>query len=305
MGTVNYKNIENTIRECGNMGGIATEVYYAPLSFFKSLATKKTCEDDRELEEMNLLSEGVDELLPGKKLSKIYSTMEKGSLNAERQGEADGISHKIVLSLFNPGLNSSSLGILQTPNQDFIFFVKTGNKMFRVGNESFPAKMAAEGEAGTGDATGSAKGNTMSFYSYEDGFAGEVIDISSIQAMLTNIDENLTTLFTPSQNDTEILVSTIPTIVFSKPVINSDTGIAFTDQEITSALTLKKVDVNGDYISDVPFLATILAETATITPDTNFDNSSIFELKFDKSKVLSLDENGRVNGSNFARFITA
>ena len=72
MGDILYEDVENTIEECGNMGGIGTQIYAAPLSFFKSLALKKDCSVDREFDGINLFSEGVDELLPGKALFKVY-----------------------------------------------------------------------------------------------------------------------------------------------------------------------------------------------------------------------------------------
>lgn len=306
MGNVKFDDILNTVEKCGNMGGIATEVFFAPASDFKSLASKPDCDEDlRLLPEMNQLSVGKDELLPGKRLYKLYSTMEKGSLQAARQGETDGISHRVNLNLFTPGLEAKSLGMIEVPNMNWIFYVKTGKQMFRVGDSQFPAKLAAEGEVTTGAATADAKGNTMQFYYFDKGSFAEVVDIEAIEAMLTNIDESLTATFTPEQGDTSVLVDATLAISFSEAVINADTLAEPTANELESLISVKSVDINGNYVDDVTFSAAIATNVVNITPDVNFDAATIYEVKFDKSKLISAAEKGRVTGDNFARFITA
>ncbi len=303
---INYEDILNTVEEKGNMGGISTEIYFAPRSDFRTLASKPS-EDDaiRDYDTMNKLTVGADELYAGKKLYKIYSTMEKGSLVASRQGEADAISNKISLSIFTPGLDSKSLAMLMIPNQSWIFYVKTGSKMFRVGNADFPAKMSGEGEAGTGDTTASAKGNQMNFYSYEVGFAGEVTDIAAIETMLTVIDESLTVVFNPADGDKGEAVGVTPTITFSETVKSAETGNSLTATELETFITVKEVDFNGDYVTDVAFSAVIATNTEiTITPDANLGNDKIYEVRFDPSKIISTNESGRVNGECFVRFGT-
>jgi len=303
---INYEDILNTVAEKGNMGGISTEIYFAPRADFQTLAEKPS-EDDavRDFDDMNMLSVGSDTLYAGKKLYKIYSTAEKGSLVAARQGEADGISHKVTLSLFTPGLDSKSLSMLMIPNQSWIFYVKTGSKMFRLGNDAFPAKLAGDGEVGTGDATATIKGNQMSFYSYEVGFAGEVVDQAAIVAMLTAIDESLTVTFNPADGDKGEAVGVTPTIVFSEAVKSAVTGNTLTTGELEEYITLKEVDFMGEYVTDIPFSAVIATDTdITITPDSNLGNDKIYEVKFDETKILSSAESGRVNGDNYARFGT-
>jgi len=306
MGDIIYENVVNTVEECGNMGGIGTKVYAAPLSFFKSLALKKDCSVDRHFDGINLFSEGVDELLPGKALFEVYSTMEKGSLISEGQGEVDGMSHKINLKLYTPGLTSKGLAIRNIPNQSWIFYVKTGTQMFRVGNKMYPAKMAPDGQAGTGDAVASAKGNEMNFFSYEQGPAGEVVDIAAVEAMLNAVDESLTVVFDPADGDKGEVVTVTPSITFSESVKSADTGLTLTPAELAEFISLKKVDFNGDYAGDVSFSAAIATDTViTITPDANLELDETYEVKFDNSKILSSAEQGRVNGVNFARFGTA
>ncbi len=298
-------DIKNLVAEKGNMGGIWTEVYAAPSSHFLSLSAKPSEEGDRDMASAGKLSVGSDTLLPGKQLFKIYTTQEKGSLKAARQGEVDGISHKITLSMFNPGLTSAGLGLLEIPNQNWIFFIRTGNQMFRLGNEAFPAKLDADGEVGTGDTSAALKGNSMNFSSYEVGFAGEVIDINRIIAMTTVADSGLTAAFVPAQGATGVLIDAVPTVTFSEAVVNADTLAAFTNTQITDVVSLKKYDVNGNFVSNKPFSAAIVGQVVTVTPTTDFDAASIYELKVDATKVLSADIKGIITGASSARFTTA
>jgi len=302
---IEYNDIPNTVAERGNMGGIAQNVYFAPKADFAELSEKPSEEGTRNFATMNKLSVGTDRLKPGKRLFSLYSTLEKGSLVAERQGEWDGVSHKVNLKLFTPGMRAESLAILSIPNQDWIFFVETGTQMFRLGNTQFAAKLAAEGSVGTGDATASSKGNEMTFTSYEVGFAGEVVTPANIRAMLIAADAALTVAFVPAHAASEVLLDATPTITFAKAVVNADTLLAFTSQQMQDIITLKSVDVNGNYVADKAFTAAIVGNVVTITPSSNFAAATIYEVRFNESKVLASDTKGRITGSNYARFTTA
>ncbi len=302
---IEYQDIENTVLEKGNMGGIWENVYFAPKADFESFAEKPSHNSDRKFSEMNKLMVGTDKLKPGKKLYKAYSTMEKGSLTAERQGEIDGVSHKISLKLFTPGLESESLAMLQIPNQNWIFYVKSGEQMFRVGGEKFAAKLAPEGNVGTGDTTAAAKGNELTFFTYDDGFAGEVVDIAAIEAMLIAEDPALTLTFNPAHGDTLVAVDAVPTITASKAFINADTMQAFTNQEVEEIISLVKLDIDGNVVAIVNFTGTISGNAITVTPAANFDAASIYQIKIDNTKLLASDTQLRASGSNYARFTTA
>lgn len=301
---IEYQDINNAVLEKGNMGGIWENVYFAPKSDFAELATKPPASDNRNFATMNKLSVGQDRLMPGKRLLKLYSTLEKGGLTADRQGEMDGVSHKINLKLLNPGLTSEGLAILEIPNQDWIFFVKTDEQMFRLGSEKFAARLAAEGTVGTGDTTASLKGNELTFSSYDNGFAGEVIDIAAIEAMLNPVDEGLTVAYVPAHAATGVLLDVDPTITFGEAVVNDDTLAAFTNQEIEAATTLESLDVDGNVVAAKPFTGAISGNVVTLSPTSNFSAATMYQLKIDASKVLSADTQGRMNGSNYVRFTT-
>ncbi len=305
MSEITYQDIENTVAECGNMGGINDQVYFAPRSHFKTLADKPSCEGDREFDGMNMLSVGVDELLPGKQLFKLYATMEKGSLKAERQGEIDGISNKINLTVSTPGLTSTALAMLMLANQSWIFYVKTGSQMFRLGNNSYAAKMAPDGEAGTGDTTASAKGNTMTFFSYEEGFAGEVVDIAAIENMLIGVDENAELYFTPANGATNVLVSANINLIGSTHLKNSNNeDLGATGLEAIT--TLNKIDIDGNILEEIPFAGTWVFGSVDygLNPLSDLDSGSIYEVKIDKTKFFT-HQFKAFAGPFKIRFITA
>ncbi len=302
---IEYQNVENQVREKGNMGGINDNVYFAPKSDFAEFAKKPPHTENRQFSTMSKLIVGTDRLKPGKKLYKLYTTLEKGGLTADRQGEMDGVSHKINLKLFNPGLTSEGLAMIELPNQDWIFYVKTGDQMFRLGGGSFAAKLAAEGTVGTGDSTASAKGNELTFTSYEDGFAGEVVDIAAIDAMLNAVDEGLTVAYVPAHGATSVLLDVAPVITFGEAVINADTMQAFTNQEIEAITTLESLDIDGNVVAAKPFTAAIVGNIITATPTSDFNAATMYQLKIDATKILSADNQGRINASNYVKFTTA
>jgi len=302
---IEYQNIENTVREKGNMGGINDYVYFAPKSDFTEFAKKPPHTENRQFSTMSKLVVGTDRLKPGKKLYKLYTTLEKGGLTADRQGEMDGVSHKINLKLFNPGLTSEGLAMIELPNQDWIFYIKSGEQMFRLGGDRFAAKLAAEGTVGTGDSTASAKGNELTFTSYEDGFAGEVVDIAAIDAMLNAVDDGLTVVYLPAHGATGVLLDVAPTITFGETVVNADTLQAFTNQEIEEITTLEELDVDGNVVTEKPFTAVIAGDVVTAAPTSDFSAATMYQLKIDATKVLSADTKGRINGSNYVKFVTA
>lgn len=304
--SIQINNILNTIREKGNMGGIAQIVYFGLLEDFETLAEVPDPEKtDVTFGEANKLTVGQDKLKTGKRLYKLYSTLEKGSLTSERQGEVDGASHKINLQLFNPGLTSEALGLLRVPNQNFILYVKSGKQMFRVGSKDFPAKISPEGNVTTGDATSSAKGNEITFFSYDVGPAPEVTDITAIENMLVATDANLTATFSPSHGETSVATSSTPEIVFSKSVISADTGNAIENAELDELITFSELDLDGNVVGEVAFTATISSETITITPTSALAAATLYEVKFDETGIVAADTGGRVSNANYARFTTS
>ena len=305
MPEIDYEDILNEVREKGNMGGIWTEVYAARRADVDTFASKPSESGNRSMTGMNKLSVGADTLLPGKRLFKIYTTQEKGSLNAEGQGEVDGVSKKGVLTLFNPGLTEEGLSLMEIPNQDWIFWIRTGEQMYRLGTEAFPAKLAPDGAINTGAATADLKGVAMSFFSYEVGFPGQVIDIDAILAMVSASSLTLTAAFVPLLDAGNVLVSATPTITFSEAVVSADTLIALTNPQLAAAITVKTYDISGNFIADIAFTAAIVGEVATITPDASMGSGVIHEVKFDRTKILAATGNGTATGANSTRFTTA
>lgn len=304
--SVKIDNILNQVREKGNMGGIAQIVYFGLLEDFETLAeTPDPSVIDVTFGDVNKLSVGQDILKPGKRLYKLYSTLEQGSLNSERQGGTDYTSHKISLQLFNPGLTSEALGLLRIPNQNFILYVKSGKQMFRVGSKDFPAKLSPEGNVGTGDATSSEKGNRMTFFSYDVGPAPEVTNITNIENMLIATDPNLTTTFNPVHGATTADTTVTPTITFSKSVISANTGNSIDNAELDNIVTFNELDLDGNIVGEVTFTATISSGEITVTPSSSLKTTTLYELSFDETAIVAADTGGRVNNASYARFTTA
>jgi hypothetical protein len=302
---IEYADIINSVQEKGNMGGAWQQVYFAPWDDFASFATIPAESGTRNFDTMNLLSVGADTLKPGKKLYKFYNTAEKVSLKAAKQGEVDGISSKVSLQLFNPGLTSAALAFGLIPNQSWIFYVREGDKMFRVGGPAFPAKMAAEGETGTGEKTADLKGNQMTFWTYEVGFAPQVVDINAILALVNSVDTGLTVVYSPANAATGVAVTASPTITFGEAVIDASTGVAFTNPGAASIVTLSELDFNGNIVASKPFAGSIVGNVITVDPTTNFNAATLYELKIDATRILSLVGSGSINGASKIRFLTA
>jgi len=302
---IEYSDVNNTVKEIGNMGGAWQDVYFAPHDDFATFATRPSELGNRVQGTMNKLSVGADTLKPGKKLYKLYNTIDKVSLTAPAQGEVDGMSRKPTLKLFNPGLTSEALAFSLIPNQSWVFYVRSGSQMFRLGGPEFAAKMAAEGDIGTGEKTADLKGVPMTFYTYDIGYAPEVVDIAAILAMVNAVDAALTVVYDPAHAATAVVVTKAPTITFAKAVVNADTLAAFTSQQMQDILTLNKLDVDGNVSAAKAFTAAIVGQVITITPTGSFTAASIYELKIDATKVLSSDVKGRMNSAAYIRFTTA
>lgn len=302
---IEYNDIPNTVRETSNMGGLDQMVYFAPWDSFATLADRPSDDGDRNSDTWNLLSVGADTLKPGKRLYKMYNTAEKVELTQAGQGEPDGLSSKINLKLFNPGLTSQALFFKAIPNQDYIFYVKDGAKMYRVGGSRFSAKMAGEGEITSGAKTADVKGVALTFWTYDPYCAPEVVDPSAILAMVHEVDESLTATFSPLHGASGTLVDANVTVTFSEAVVNADTGSAFSNAQAAAICTLNEVDIDGNVVATKPFAGSISGQVITLNPTTDFSAATIYEVKVDATKVLSSAASGRVNGRMSAKFVTA
>jgi len=300
-----YANITNTVQEKGNMGGCWQEVYFAPWDDFATFAERPSEDGPRNAATWNLLSVGQDTLKPGKRLYKMYNTAEKVELAAAGQGEPDGVSRKITLKLFNPGLTSEALFFTAIPNQNWVFYVREGNKMFRVGGPAFAAKLAGEGDITSGAKTADLKGVALTFWTYDLSYAPQVVDLNAILALVGAVDTSLTVVYSPAHGESGVLVDKSPTITYSEAVWNADTLASFTNAQASAIVTLNELDIDGNIVASKPFAGSISGNVITINPTTDFNANTIYELKVNPTKVISAAESKGVNGISRVRFTTA
>jgi len=98
----------------------------------------------------------------GKKWDKIYSTQGKGKATFEPVGETDMVSYINKGSLSFPDLTDEVRAYAKVAaNGDYVYIIHTPNGRYHViGNQDMRVKSSFSGD--TGDATGSAKGVTIS-----------------------------------------------------------------------------------------------------------------------------------------------
>lgn len=101
-------------------------------------------------------------LAVGKKWEKIYSTQGKGKATFEPVGETDMVSYINKGSLSFPDLTDEVRAYAKVAaNGDYVYIIHTPNGRYHViGNQDMRVKSSFSGD--TGDATGSAKGVTIS-----------------------------------------------------------------------------------------------------------------------------------------------
>lgn len=100
-------------------------------------------------------------LTVGKKWEKIYSTQGKGKATFEPVGETDMVSYINKGSLSFPDLTDEVRAYAKVAaNGDYVYIIHTPNGRYHViGNQDMRVKSSFSGD--TGDATGSAKGVTI------------------------------------------------------------------------------------------------------------------------------------------------
>jgi hypothetical protein len=142
-----------------NIGGIVTEAYYAPLSYFDDIQdTAKHLGNFATYDELANVS-ADHTFLTGKGFHKIYNTQNTGTIEDTMQGERDGYSMKSVAKFFYPGSKDAFLGFLRKAKNDrFIWlFVMSDLKVRQFGTRLIPAYFKAE-KGGTSNLEGGRRG---------------------------------------------------------------------------------------------------------------------------------------------------
>lgn len=162
---MNYKHL-GTPNGRNNLGGVAMEMAYAPLSAFDVNGIKK-------LKTTNLAGDAVTidgphVFLLDEGFIKIYGTVDRGRYKGNSIGALDGKGLKIEGEIFHPGTEKDAAEFqAKSKNDVFILMTKeTNGKTLQTGSEDIPCFFtgdydAAELESGT-------KGFVFKFMSYQN-----------------------------------------------------------------------------------------------------------------------------------------
>lgn len=134
---VEFEDIMKNLQNGENMGGIPQAVYY---SYHQDCLTwperPDASAEGMTLEKMGELV-GDLKLKKDKKLHRFYVTDDEGKLDFESVGEKDGKSFVVKLRVYNPGLQSKLLGLINmAKNENLVFIVPDNNgNYFLMGDE--------------------------------------------------------------------------------------------------------------------------------------------------------------------------
>jgi hypothetical protein len=145
---MNYKTLSGPAGGADNMGGTKQAFYFAPISYFDTIAT---------VEDSPTTLDGLVDITDthtfntGKGFHKMYVTQDKGSFDAEPQGERDGRSYKQTFKAFYPGSESDLHGMLsQSKNDRFIVVAEMPDgKKQQIGTADFHAEILGKFSTGT------------------------------------------------------------------------------------------------------------------------------------------------------------
>ncbi len=152
---MDYEDFSGPSGGADNMGGTKQYFYYAPLSYFNTIAIPDPAATTLT---GKATITGTHTFLPGKGFHKMYCTLDKGSMEAAIQGEIDGRSYKQTAKYFYPGSDAAVHGFAaQAKNERFITLnVMPDGKMLQIGSEDFFANIS--GKWGTGTNSGGIRG---------------------------------------------------------------------------------------------------------------------------------------------------
>lgn len=134
---VDFENIEKNLPDGQNMGGLPQVVYYALYSSVLSWPERpSSVTADMTLEKMGEL-DGDLKMKANQRMYSFYITDGEGKLDFEGVGETDGKSCVMKLRVYQPGLQSKLLGLVNlAKNESLVFLVPDNNgNLFLMGDE--------------------------------------------------------------------------------------------------------------------------------------------------------------------------
>lgn len=123
---VDFEDIAKNLPDGQNMGGIPQVVYYARYEDVLSWPERPTAGEGATLEKMGELT-GDLTMKSGKRMYNLYITDDEGKLDIEGVGEKDGKSYVMKLRVYQPGLQSKSLGLVNLAKNENLVFIAPDN----------------------------------------------------------------------------------------------------------------------------------------------------------------------------------
>lgn len=124
---LDFEDIEKNLPDGQNMGGLPQLVYYAKHEDVLSWPTPPTVDTEGvTLEKMGELV-GDLKMKAGKKMYSLYITDDEGKLDIEGVGEKDGKSYIMKLRVYQPGLQSKMLGLINLAKNENLVFIAPDN----------------------------------------------------------------------------------------------------------------------------------------------------------------------------------
>ena len=124
---VDFEDIEKNLPDGQNMGGIPQVVYFARHEDVLSWPEIPSADTEGvTLEKMGELV-GDLKMKTGKKMLSLYITDDEGKLDIEGVGEKDGKSYVMKLRVYQPGLQSKLLGLVNLAKNETLVFIAPDN----------------------------------------------------------------------------------------------------------------------------------------------------------------------------------
>jgi hypothetical protein len=139
---MDYQNHSGPNGTEDNIGGLTNRIWYAPKSAFAIIQDVKSLSDAAVTDEAEYAEIATAHTFQtGKGFRQLYSTMDKGSVEAAPQGELDGRSFKLHGKGFYPGVDPKILGFFRkAKNDQFIVLCELADgTVWQIGSPRFSA----------------------------------------------------------------------------------------------------------------------------------------------------------------------
>lgn len=173
---MDFADISAPSGDTNNMGGTKQRFWFAPVSYFDTIATPPAT--PTTLGQLVTITDSHT-FLPGKGFHKAYITLDKNGVKFDVQGERDGRSYKQGFKGFTPGSTPEKDAIFsKAKNERFIVLVEeTDGYPRQIGTEDYYAEMVAA--FNSGEKSADLRGYEISVESvsnYNYRYAGTIVE---------------------------------------------------------------------------------------------------------------------------------